>query len=298
MARVVREHTEHEARSICQDVKKHAWYLRPGVDAPTCKLSEREKVHEWIEWADVIHCMANASPRILGVPDLLTKKIWVFQWHGMQILRWDMLFKPGDERFVRWAHIGQGWIEYSRQQAFFARFNPTILPNVITIDDEIHTPTPFRNRSPRRVAFSPSTFAQSANQKGVDVVRGACKGFDLDLIHGASFEACMRRKAKAYVGIDEVVTPLYHRSALEFLALGVPCLESWGPAAARDLKEATGAEEVPFLPAKPETLRQTLRKVLSDVDTLEGAGAECRAWMEKYYHPRDLIGRYLKFYEE
>jgi len=301
MARCVNEYygKEHEARVLSRGPGKHLWYIRPGTKVIRHHVRHRDQIDPALQWADVIHCMANVSARSLKRLDLLKKKTWVFQWHGAQIWPFTNVWFEEDYPHVKWIHIGQGW----NRDPWFDRFNKfglKLIPNVISADDEIHTPLPWKRRLKQSVAFSPSNAkAVAVNKKGIPEVTRACKGhFTFDLISGTSFEECMKRKRKAWLGIDEIVTPLYHRSGLEFLSQGVPCICSHDEFTASCLKEVTGAECVPFINAN----KDTLRKVISDhmakpVEELQQMGRDARAWIEEYYHPRALLQRYFEVYQ-
>jgi glycosyltransferase involved in cell wall biosynthesis len=119
----------------------------------------------------------------------------------------------------------------------------------------------------------------------------------LDLIMSTPFEECMKRKRRAQVGIDEVATPMYHRSGLEYLAQGTPCICRLNAFAERILKDATGANSVPFVNSTPATLRETISEMLSNDGALQVLGQVARVWIDEFYHPRELLKRYFEVYE-
>jgi hypothetical protein len=109
----------------------------------------------------------------------------------------------------------------------------------------------------------------------------------------------MKHKRLAMLGIDEVVTPLYHRSGLEFLSQGVPCICSHDYFTRECLKEATGADNMPFMNANPKTLSTHIADFMGQPEEDRKRLSEyVRGWMMKYYHPRELLKRYLEVYEE
>lgn len=301
MCRIVNEYTEHEARVLNRGPGRHRWYCRPGVPVPRYNFKKDEERRECLEWADVIHCMANVGVINLQCPDLLKKKVWVFQWHGAQIWPFSQVWRSRHYRYVRWIHIGQGWIE--GQMDFFGLFikkwGLKVIPNLITIDDELHQPLPWDERS-IDVAFAPSTSSEGAvNRKGIPQVEAACRRVvKLDKIHHATFENCMKRKQRARLGIDEVVTPMYHRSGLEFLSQATPCVCSYNADTERVLLEATGADRMPFINSTPSGLRGFLVTYFQQPEVLRRTmSQEAREWIEKYYHPKELIKRHLEVYE-
>lgn len=287
----------HEARVLNNGPGKHGWYLRPGTLVRTWRVSSPEETRAAVEWADHVACQANVGARNLNAVDLLKKKTWSFIWHGAEINGClDRSFKPEDYKHVRWLHIGQGWIE--RQADFFSRFDLRVVPNLISIHDEIHKPIPWTARR-QRVAFAPSnTRAGAPNDKGVEATERALEGLPLKLIIRKPFVECMEEKQRSVLGIDELVTPSYHRSGLEFLSQGTPCLCPVGVAAERALKDATGATDWPFMGAAIHSVRLIVENFLAfPPDAQEEAGLAARRWMAQFYDPRALLERhYLPVY--
>ncbi len=300
MARCMKQYHGYDARVLNAGPGRHAWYLRADCNRPrTASIKVKNDVNEALEWADVIHCMANVSAKSMGRLDLLDKKVWVFQWHGAQVWPFGNVWDRAHYRKVKWIHIGQGWIErqWDFFKPFFDKFNAKVVPNVISIDDSIHLPLPW-NRRDESVVFSPSTLKKGGvNDKGVDVVTKAMRGFRSQLISKQSFETAMRMKQRAQLGIDEVSTPMYHRSGLEFLSQGVPCICSYNEDTERVLKNAVGSYVMPFVKSDCSNLHDTIKAyfMLSD-GSKRAESIRARAWIETFYHPRDLLKRYLEVY--
>ena len=300
MCRTINEYFPgvHQSKVLNKGPGKHAWYVRkPKALVPTWSVKDKKQVNEALEWADVIHCHANVSARSLGRLDLLKKKVWVYQWHGAQIWPFPCVWEKNDYKHVRFIHIGQGWVE--RQMDFFGEFiekwGMKVMPNVITAHDPLHSVAPWDGRK-NKVSFAPSQLRDEAvNRKGVKVTRANMRGYQCDLIASTTFEDCLKRKRKSKLGIDELVTPMYHRSGLEYLSQGTPCLCSYSADAERILKDATGADRMPFIQCKPETLQARLQHYFKDISDEErqAMGQEARGWIDEYYHPRKLIGRYI-----
>jgi hypothetical protein len=179
---------------------------------------------------------------------------------------------------------------------FFDDYGCKVVPNVITIDDPIHVPVEDRTT---KIGFAPSTLRGGApNPKGAEEVKKGSRGYKVDQISGVDFESCMRRKQVCELGIDEIVTPSYHRSGLEFLSQGVPCICTYNEDSKRALFESTGANEMPFIDCKD--LRSTLRWFFNRISEEERLDMRERArrWIETYYHPRDLLKRHFEVYEK
>ncbi|UCG53528.1 MAG: hypothetical protein JSW58_08220 [Candidatus Latescibacterota bacterium] len=182
---------------------------------------------------------------------------------------------------------------------FIEDFGMEVIPNLITANDELHVPLDDEKRS-THVVFAPSTVNPNApNPKGVEEVKRACKayGLTLDVVFRKSFEECMMRKQRAMVGVDEVITGMYHRSGLEFLSQGVPCFTALNEFGETALKKATGADWVPFEKTTPKELGRDMRALLHDGDLRRGQGRKARQWIETYYAPQVLIERHLEVYK-
>lgn len=316
MTRIVNSYCKpaHEARVCNAGAGKHSWYQRPPEDLiPQYSIKDEDHVSECIEWADVIHCMANVGIRsaLLSHIDkerLLKSKRWVFQWHGAQVWDFADVWHPDDYKHVRFLHIGQGWIQTQRDffDPFIEKWGLKVVPNLITGDDPLHTPRPWSERK-NKTGFSPSqNREQAVNRKGIKATLGVLHATrykathpSLDLIHGMPFERCLSRKAKCRLGIDEVVTPMYHLSGLEFLAQGTPCICSTTPHTDDVLRRVTGCDRIPFINADIDSLSVALQRywARSDDDRQE-MGREARSWFDQFYHPRQLVEKYIDVYEE
>lgn len=309
MTRTVNEYypEDHQARCLNAGPGKHRWYARDKKLCPTYSIKDPKKVAECLEWADVIHCMANVGAVFFDREDLLDKKVWVYQWHGAQIWPFNRVWKPKHYKSVRFIHIGQGWVESSPEQAkffkpFFEKHGAIVVPNLVTGDDKLHLPLPWEKRvAANRVAFAPSQRNDDAvNGKGIKVIKEMVvgSGGSLDLICGVPFEACLRRKSVAKLGIDEIVTPMYHLSGLEFLSQGTPCICSYTEQTAAVLMEATGADRMPFINTRPSALQGRIESWCGlPADEKRRLGREAREWFDEFYHPRQIIKKYLAVYE-
>ena len=204
MARCVGQYLSsegHEARVLNRGPGKHRWYCRkPGIEA--YRIDNAKHVDDCLRWADVVHCMANVgvrSPYFIkhGPAALLRRQRWVFQWHGAQIWDFRAVFLPEDYSGVRFFHIGQGWRQTQRAwfEPFFRHHGARVMPNLISVDDPLHTPMPWAERKDM-VCYAPSTRKEGVNTKGIPVTTQALHGVRHDIIHGVRFEECLRRKRR------------------------------------------------------------------------------------------------------
>jgi hypothetical protein len=288
----------HEARVLNNGPGRHGWYLRPGVKIKCYDLKDKAQVREALEWTEHVAAQANIGARNLGAVDLLKKKTWSWTWHGCeQNGCLDRSFFPEDYKYVRWLHIDQGWI--ARQASFFAKFDLKVVPNLISIDDPIHRPIPWADRL-QRVAFAPSNTKTGApNDKGVAFTEKLFDGLPLKVLFRKPFEECMREKQRSVIGIDELVTTSYHRSGLEFLSQGTPCLCTTGMPARMALADATDSATCPFVDfSGADGARGWSERFLAmPAAEQEAIGQAARAWIERYYQPKALLDRhYLPVY--
>ena len=295
---------EHQARVLNKGPGKHKWYCRDKKLVPAYRVDNKGHVEECLDWADVIHCEANVGVSFFDREDLLKKKVWVYQWHGAQIWPFERVFKPKHYPHIKFIHIGQGWVESTAEQweffkPFFEKHGAIVVPNLITGEDPLHTPMPWGERVvSERVAFAPSQRNDDAvNGKGIQFVKKNCRKASLDIICGVQFEECLRRKRHAKLGIDEVITPMYHLSGLEFLAQGTPCLCSYTQKTEDVLLEATGANRMPFIQTSMVSFQENVETWVDiPSEDKEAMGRDARHWFDEFYHPRQIIERYLDVY--
>lgn len=191
-----------------------------------------------------------------------------------------------------------------------------IIPNVVDITDPRFTPIahdlrsmPFTEilgkmtRLPV-VSFAPSnTNATGWNDKGYNIVNPILKKMryageiHYDLINKAPFSEVMPRKKLSAIGTDDIKTGSYHLSALEYLSVGVSCINHLDTLTEKVLKDLTGADDLPFIEATKESYERTVRGLLRG-DVYMEKGLEARAWMEKNWNPLILVHHYRSMYEE
>ena len=190
--------------------------------------------------------------------------------------------------------------QYSRSQ---------IVRNVINFDRPEYGMKNHRKNKKLRVGFSPSKLSfdgfSSWNNKGYleklgifNALLAKCKNIEFDVIHSVSLGECLKRKSECDIIIDECMTPSYHRSGLEGLALGKITICSLGDDVCDVLKKASGSHEVPFLNIGINKLKDTLFQ-LSELSKSEimSAGEKNRDWMESHWHPREISREYVNIYQ-
>ncbi len=190
---------------------------------------------------------------------------------------------------------------------FFVYDDCEALPNIVPIWDAAYRPT-WKQSPPihekLRVAFAPSHrrlgafISKGVNQTDPILRRLAKDTIEYDLIENVSLEECLKRKARAHVVIDEVVTGNFHRSSLESLAQGSVVIAQIGEKA-RDFFDAWLGPNVqhPWVSATPETLRATILSLVESPETVQSLRIASRRFMEDHWDDRELIKLYISAYE-
>ena len=256
------------------------------------------------DWADIIHYhnrwRRQEVFRAIGRPP--PKKPCVIQLHS-----------PRDSEDFR-DEVNSGI-----PLACLAQYHPRqwpemtfLVPNVVDINDPAYLPArkyamgrplPISPSVLPIISFAPSnTNRRDWNDKGYSVVNPVLKRMRFsgeicyDLINRLPFELVMPRKRIADIGIDDVITGSYHLSALEYMSLGVPCINHVDALTEAIVKNLTGADHLPLVEVNKETFERVLRTMLKDQTWLE-IGEKSRKWMETYWSPEILCKHYLTMYE-
>jgi len=110
---------------------------------------------------------------------------------------------------------------------------------------------------------------------------------------------CLEFKSNCDLVIDECVTPGFHLSGLEGLALGKPTVCWIDDRVCDMLKRLTGAEDVPFISDSVYWLEDTLYRLLERGDDhLREVGSKSREWFCKYWKTSDILNQYVQLYNE
>lgn len=286
--------TEHESVFISQP----HFRFQPHIP-----VMSRLKAIEAVRKADVIHCHGNFVLEDTGtVTAYLAKHVrknaqLVYQAHSS---RKELPLKklPSTSKY-KCLVIAQGWSRHYPSDW-------TLVPNIIFTEDmEL---IPFKHRE-RVICYTPSNRfcndprygqlnrPEKPNPKGWEYTLRALRGLPLKIYESLPVEECLCKKADAVLAVDEVVTPMYHRSGLEFLALGVPCIESFDERSESDLLKITGAKKNPFIRATPKNLRNIVEEWYTDRDRCRERAAEVREWMLKYWTAEEMIKRFVEIYK-
>lgn len=180
-----------------------------------------------------------------------------------------------------------------------------IVPNVVDIRDPLYMDDrpPYMSTLLPVVSYAPSnTNSRGWDDKGYGVVAPIVKRMRLkgeiyyDLIQQKPFLDAMALKHRADIGIDDIVTGSYHLSALEYLALKVPCFCNVDDKTEKVLKDLTGCTTMPFIKANKDGFERELRRIIKG--QLWGyLGLDARDWMVRYWNPEALSEHYLRMYK-
>lgn len=182
-----------------------------------------------------------------------------------------------------------------------------IVPNVVDITEEIYTPRFLSHDEDRAwrlpiVSYAPSnTNGRGWNDKGYAQINPILKRMRFageityDLLTHRPFEEVIREKKSADVGIDDVKTGSYHLSALEYLALGIPCICFIDEQTEAVVKTLTGADTLPFVNTSKDGFERVLRRLIKWEESRQ-EGFLARMWMQKYWAPKQLCEPYLNLY--
>jgi hypothetical protein len=108
-----------------------------------------------------------------------------------------------------------------------------------------------------------------------------------DVCTNVPYEACMKRKRWAHIGIDEIMTGSYHLSTLEYFSLGCACIVRIDEKTLNAIFQISpeGAAAWPGIQASPDTLEAQIKLWVSNRDALKARAEKSREWMEKYWSP-------------
>ena len=155
------------------------------------------------------------------------------------------------------------------------------------------TPSPLPEREEMVVAHAPSDRAQKGTERviaAVDSLQGEGLPIRIDLIEGVTREEALERTRGADVVVDQINIGWYGGYSVESMALGRPVLchireqepgdNPWG-------------DELPIVRTTADTLRDDLRRLLSDPERMRRLASEGRSFAERRHDPRKIARQNL-----
>jgi hypothetical protein len=282
----------HEARALVS-----CSFFRRGepVGPPLWDAKDPAQRDACLDWADVVHLIHQTSYRSIGRPDMIGRRPTVYQRFTLLDKGdwYPRLWDAEDFKHLRLALVAEGWQRYP----LWRGLDYAILPMVFDLEDPLLQPAAIAEREPRVFFGVMNKKDGPPAPKAYERTVKALRGLQLNVAHRLPFADTARLRQRSWVSIDEVLTPMIHFSVFESLAQGVPCVTRFDALTESTVKEATGADSVPFLNADVESVRVAVDQALSvDEEGMGRISSELRGWMERYMHPRDVMARYLALY--
>jgi hypothetical protein len=263
-------------------------------------------LRQTFEKADVIHLhnFAWTQEVFLRNPDLLVRakmKPCLIQYHSPRHTDHNFEDTIKDPFFKgRKAVLAQ----------YQARYYPEaehVVPNVIPLFQSDYMPMPNRTALPTMlVSYSPSnTNLRGWDDKGYPLIEGALRNLAYggrvrtETIANTPYKEALLKKRWAEVGIEEVVTGSYHLSFLEYMSVGAATICNLDDATRAAMAMVVGHDAVQELPAirvTPHTFIDELHKLVANRAHAMDVGHACRAWMERHWNPRDMVGFFTGIY--
>lgn len=156
-----------------------------------------------------------------------------------------------------------------------------------------------------KIGFSPSTtqkvneFYNKGYEETKEILEKLKDVIEYDIITGVSLSECLYRKSQCDIIIDECVTGSFHRSGLEGLALGKMTICYINEETLKILKNSSKSNTIPFENVHIDKLYSYLLTCSKlPISFFNEKGKKNRAWMEKYWHPRDIAFEFVEIYKK
>ena len=216
------------------------------------------------------------------------------------------------QRDIGWMDIEAGLRDPETKKIVIAQYHPRQYPecevvqNVVDIFDERLMPRYIPYSKPR-VVYSPSRInAPGWDNKGYNetapiLQRLVNEGvIEAEIIFDHPHDHCLKRKQIGNIAIDEVITGSYHLCSLETLSQGLVTIANLDLLQIQTLCQVTGslASELPWVYASQDSLDVILRALTKPDAELERRQAYSRAWMERYWHPKDVVAKFERIYRD
>jgi len=196
----------------------------------------------------------------------------------------------------------------AQYQATLCDYNDCmVVRNIIDFESKEYNQI-YEDNEKIRIGFAPTTKLERGDRTNVskgyieteEILQKICskyKNVEYDLMYEIPFDECIRRKSRCDIIIDECVTKSYHRNALEGLALGKLTICSLGSDVKDIFKKISGSSYVPLVSLWIEELTYGLEKIINNgIDYIKEQGKHNRIWMEKYWHPKQIVNEFESIY--
>jgi glycosyltransferase involved in cell wall biosynthesis len=270
-----------------------------------CLLEEQKRLAKIIQTADVLHCHDDSYPTRLPGHE---GKILVYHAHIGDIpKRRFQNYKFAYNKHVRHACITNGYGRHFDQEQQRSGVTWGRLPDILDLEHPVYRPNYEKRPERFTVVFTFSNTAPRGakiNAKDPKAVERLLRplrehGIAVNLVSRVKFEESMAVKQSAHIVLDEVFSPYTHLSALEGAAVGTCPMTSFDDYTVNELCDYVGSprSDYPFVRVTPKTIVRKIRHFEKHRDEAEEIGRKAREWMERYYHPKRLLGFYEEFYK-
>ena len=272
LAEAVRAHTPHAVRQVAM---RDYWTRYPADEfAPS-----QERIAELLDWADVWNLHDDAHTL---APSGTQWKPTVITYHGSH-------YRAYHEAWNAEAKA-RGWQQTVLTQDL-SRFGPQWLGRPQADLSFDWQPLP------GRIVHAPTKRDAKGTEAVVEAIRNL-PGVTLDLIEWQPWAECLRRKAQAWLCIDQI-GPLaqgYGTNALEAWAYGMPVISGSSDDVADRIEALAGG--LPYLDATPATLREQIMLLRDDETVYRHWQAAGQRVLQAHHAPAVVAERFVKLCED
>ena len=269
LASALNKYTPHNATSV----RLHASTF--GFQSDYSAPSAAELAALW-KRADVIHIHdAWTSP-----PPMAMSKPTVVTYHGT-------LYRSSPDKYNAIA-AANGWLETAATLDLTSdkvRWLPDTRPTL-----------PLPQRAPKfKVCHAPSNRARKGTAKIIE----ACKGLDLELVEGVQWPEAVRRKATAWVTVDQF-TYGYGCNSHEAWQMRQAVVSGGDAATLEKIRKRAGKGVLPFaaVPYEAGAIREALLRLRDDHAHYEEMVERGFAYYDKWHAARSVAHIAAQFYQE
>lgn len=173
----------------------------------------------------------------------------------------------------------------------------TWLPQPVNIDEVMQ----YRVTRPKkvlRIGHSP-TNRKAKNTEGILAALNSLSSrypFEVDLIEGVEWAACLSRKGRCDIFIDQL-TLGYGNSGIEAMAMGIPLVSGWDDPSDRERYIHETGTTPQFLEATTATLASVIEPLLASLELREEYGRRGRAFVEMVHEDRRVVQQLKYIYQ-
>lgn len=286
-----------EARLVTLETRyTHSW--EKDLHLPDLDEAGMQEVGELIKAADVLHFHMTADEHLPVGPwlpaDHLAGKAVVHHHHGHPD------FRGNPEKYRRkYAELGRRDLLVSTPDLLRLLPEARWQPNLVPIDEELHTPARHSWYGPLKVSHSPTRKDLKNTDDLLAVVEDLNtlgREVELDLIDDVPNAECLSRKRMSHVCFDHM-QGYYGVSSLEGLSQGIAVIAGLDDWNREHIVEFAGTDDLPWVVAHDrQSLRDRLVWLDQDREVLEAVGAAGRMFMEDHWSDRKLARRLHEFW--